>query len=80
MMSLLVHYQESSGSKEVDPVLLRDEDGSSHTGVSLMRRLLKIYPRDLARVEDSTIASVATLHARPSTPQTTIPYQRQLQK
>ncbi|KAF9143372.1 hypothetical protein BGX30_000607 [Mortierella sp. GBA39] len=50
MLFLLVHYQESSSPKEAGPVL-RDEDGNSHTGASLMRRLSKINPRDSARVK-----------------------------
>ncbi|KAH7050742.1 hypothetical protein BKA57DRAFT_504069 [Linnemannia elongata] len=50
MMFLLVHYQESSGSKVVDPVLLHDEDGNRHTGASLGQRLSKIQSRDSARV------------------------------
>lgn len=63
MMFLLVHYQDSSSSKETSPVLLRDEDCIGHTAASLMRRLSKTYPRESARVKIRQ-----QLQQRPSTP------------
>lgn len=69
MMFLLVHYQESTGSKETGPALLRAEGCNSHTRASLTRRLSKIYPRESARVKIRQ-----QLQQRSSTPGLHLPF------
>ncbi|KAG0289272.1 hypothetical protein BGZ96_007133 [Linnemannia gamsii] len=51
MIFLLVHYQESSGSKDFGPSLHRDDGNISHSGAPLIRDLPKRFQRDSASIK-----------------------------